>query len=230
MVLNVHRKPYGLLETGRRGGGGGVWRWGEREIIYLSPHCHHQHDSCIKMGSDESYFKRFINCEGQSHKTVSRDHNFWTERRAEADSNRGPSAYQPNALQLGQTGSQGEARLKWRPLTDQESVERPARGKHRVALSCGVQPASPAHGWPQLVKSRDCKASCGLDFRLEGRLIQRLLGVLTLSQSLRSRWGKIQKVIKSKVKIKSDSSSSTTRVAFWFEDPEVTLSVTWQEA
>ena len=31
------------------GGGGG-------EIIYLSPHCHHQNDSCIKMGSDESHF------------------------------------------------------------------------------------------------------------------------------------------------------------------------------
>ena len=29
---------------------------GKREIIYLSLHCHHQHDSCIKMGSDESYF------------------------------------------------------------------------------------------------------------------------------------------------------------------------------
>ena len=33
----------------------------------------------------------FHNCEGQSHKTVSTD-NFWRERRAEADSNRGPSA------------------------------------------------------------------------------------------------------------------------------------------
>ena len=31
----------------------------------------------------------FHNCEGQSHKTVSTDHNFWRERRAEADSNRG---------------------------------------------------------------------------------------------------------------------------------------------
>ena len=47
----------------------------------------------------------FHNCEGQSHKTASRDHNFWSERRAEADSNWGPSAYQPNALPLGQTGS-----------------------------------------------------------------------------------------------------------------------------
>ena len=34
------------------------------------------------------------------------DHNFCRERRAEADSNRGPSAYQHNALPLGQTGSQ----------------------------------------------------------------------------------------------------------------------------
>ena len=27
-----------------------------REIIYLSLHCHHQNDSCIEMGSDESHF------------------------------------------------------------------------------------------------------------------------------------------------------------------------------
>ena len=37
-------------------GGKGVWRWGEREIIYLSLHCHHQNDFCIKMGSDEGHF------------------------------------------------------------------------------------------------------------------------------------------------------------------------------
>ena len=29
---------------------------GKKEIIYLSLHCHHQNDSCIKMGSDESHF------------------------------------------------------------------------------------------------------------------------------------------------------------------------------
>ena len=49
-------KPQGLLGTERRGGGKGVWRWGKRESIYLSPHCHHQNDFCIKMGSDESHF------------------------------------------------------------------------------------------------------------------------------------------------------------------------------
>ena len=46
----------------------------------------------------------FHNCEGQSHKAVSTNHNFSRERRVKADSNRGPSAYQPNALPLGQTG------------------------------------------------------------------------------------------------------------------------------
>ena len=54
MVLNVHRnhKAY----QGRREVGKGVWRWGKREIICLSLHCHHQNDSCIKVGSDESHF------------------------------------------------------------------------------------------------------------------------------------------------------------------------------
>ena len=33
-----------------------AWRWGKRKIVYLSLHCHHQNDSCIKMGSDESHF------------------------------------------------------------------------------------------------------------------------------------------------------------------------------
>ena len=49
----------------------------------------------------------FYNCEGQSYKTVSTD-NFWRERRAEADSIRGPSAYQRNALPQDQTGSQSD--------------------------------------------------------------------------------------------------------------------------
>ena len=48
----------------------------EGEIIYLSLHCHHQNDSCIKMGSDEGRFNVSFNCGGQSHKTASTDHNF----------------------------------------------------------------------------------------------------------------------------------------------------------
>ena len=49
----------------------------------------------------------FHNCEGQSHTTVSMHRPQLLERKeSQADSNRGPSAYQPNALTLGQTGSQ----------------------------------------------------------------------------------------------------------------------------
>ena len=53
---------------------------GEREIIYLSLRCHHQNDSCIKMGSDESHFNVSVGSDGQSHKTVSTDHNFKAAR------------------------------------------------------------------------------------------------------------------------------------------------------
>ena len=53
----------------------------------------------------------FRNCEGQSHKTVSPDHNFWRERRAETYSNQGPFTYQPNALPLGQTGSHVDSKV-----------------------------------------------------------------------------------------------------------------------
>ena len=47
----------------------------ERAIIYLSLHCHHQNDFCIKEGSDESHLNVSY-CEGQSHKTVSTNHTF----------------------------------------------------------------------------------------------------------------------------------------------------------
>ena len=73
MVLNVHRNHkayYGREEWGK-----GVGRWAKREIIYLSLHCHHQKDSCIKMGSDESHFNVSVGSDGQSDKTVSTNHN-----------------------------------------------------------------------------------------------------------------------------------------------------------
>ena len=58
-----------LIRDGEKGGKR-VWRWGKREIIYLSLHCHHQNDFCTKVGSDESHFNI------SSHKTVSTDLNF----------------------------------------------------------------------------------------------------------------------------------------------------------
>ena len=63
--------------------------------------------SALRWAAMRAILIMFYNCEGQSHKTVFTDHNVRRERGAEADSNRGPSAYQPNALPLGQTGSRG---------------------------------------------------------------------------------------------------------------------------
>ena len=80
MVLNVHRNHKAYLGRGEGGGGEGVWRWGEREIIYLSLHCHHQNDSCIQMGSDESHFNVSVGSDGQSHRTVSTNHDLFEEK------------------------------------------------------------------------------------------------------------------------------------------------------
>ena len=43
---------------------------GEREIIYLSLHCQHQNDFCIKTGSDESHFNVSVGSDGQSQDSV----------------------------------------------------------------------------------------------------------------------------------------------------------------
>ena len=89
MVLNVHRNIR-LIGDGE---GGGVWRWGEKEIIYLSLHCHQQNDFCIKMGSDESHFNVSVGSDGRSHKTVSTNHNLF-EKKGE------PKRYRTGVLPL----------------------------------------------------------------------------------------------------------------------------------
>ena len=66
---------------------------GKREIIYLSLHCHHQNDSCIKMGSGESHFNVSVGNDGQSHKTVSTNHNLSEEKEE-------PKRYRTNVLSL----------------------------------------------------------------------------------------------------------------------------------
>ena len=74
---------------------------GESIPIYLSLQCHHQNDSSIKMGSEENHFNVSLIVR-DSHETVSTNHNLF-EQKGEPKSRR-PSAYQPNALPLGQTG------------------------------------------------------------------------------------------------------------------------------
>ena len=80
----------------------------EGDYVYLSLHCHHQNDSCIRMGSDESHFNISLTVRDKvTIRQCPQPQPFWREWRAKAVSNRGPSAYQPNALPLGQTGLLG---------------------------------------------------------------------------------------------------------------------------
>ena len=48
--------------------------------MYLSLHRHHQNDSYIKMGSDESHFDVSEGSDGQSHKTASTNNNLFEEK------------------------------------------------------------------------------------------------------------------------------------------------------
>ena len=68
-----------LIRDGEKGEKG-VWRWGRGRLLYPSLHCHHQNDSYIMMGSDESHFNVSIGSDGQSHKTVSTNHNLSEEK------------------------------------------------------------------------------------------------------------------------------------------------------
>ena len=76
---------------------------GKREITYLSLHCYHQNDSCIKMGSNESHF----NVRDKATRQCSQSINFL--KRKESRIGIEPRllclAYQPKVLPLGQTGS-----------------------------------------------------------------------------------------------------------------------------
>ena len=53
---------------------------GDGDYINLSLHCYHQNDCCIKMDSDESHFNVSVGNDGQSHKTVSTNHNLFEEK------------------------------------------------------------------------------------------------------------------------------------------------------
>ena len=76
-------------EKGGRGYGGG----GRGRYIPIAIHCHHQNDSCIKMGSNESHFNVSVGSDGQSQRTVSTNHNLFEEKGE-------PKRYQTEVLQL----------------------------------------------------------------------------------------------------------------------------------
>ena len=74
---------------------------GDYIIIYRSLHCHHQNDSCIKVGNDESHFNvSLIVRDKVIRQCRCTDLLFLFLRRAKRESSRGPPAYGPNALPL----------------------------------------------------------------------------------------------------------------------------------
>ena len=54
---------------------------GERGRLSIYRYSHHQNDSCIKMGSDESHFNVSVESDGQNHRTVSTNHNLVLKRK-----------------------------------------------------------------------------------------------------------------------------------------------------
>ena len=92
-----HTHIFYTYDDGGEGEEKGLWRWGEEGDYIPVATLHHQNDSCIKMGIDESNFNvSLIVTDKVTIKTsVHKPQPFWRERRAEAESNRGPSAYQP---------------------------------------------------------------------------------------------------------------------------------------
>ena len=54
--------------------------WEEGEYNYTYRYTVTTRMTCIKMGSDESHFNVSLNCERQSHKTVSTNHNLFEEK------------------------------------------------------------------------------------------------------------------------------------------------------
>ena len=65
------------IRDGEKGGGGkGVWRWGKRKIYtYRYTVTTSLMTSALRWAAMRAILV-FHNCEGQSHKTVSTDHNF----------------------------------------------------------------------------------------------------------------------------------------------------------
>ena len=82
------------------------------EAIYLSLHCHHQNDFCVKVDSDESHFNVSLIVRDKVTRPCPQTTTFEEKGEPKRYRTECPSAYQPTALPLGQTGSL-LARLAW---------------------------------------------------------------------------------------------------------------------
>ena len=88
------------------GGQGGYGSGGIGKNIYLSLHCCHQNDSCIKMGSDESHFNVLLIVRDKVTRQCPQATTFEENGKPKRIQTESPSAYQPNTLLLGQISAQ----------------------------------------------------------------------------------------------------------------------------
>ena len=72
--------------------------------LFLCCSFHHESDSCIIIGSNESHFNVSLIVRDNVTRQCPETTSFEEKGEPKAVSNRSPSAYQPNALPLGQTG------------------------------------------------------------------------------------------------------------------------------
>ena len=77
---------------------------GKEIIIYLSLHCHHQNDSRIKMGSDESHFNISLIVRDKVTRQCPQTTTFLTKNESQSGIDLRPFCLP--ASPLGQTGSQ----------------------------------------------------------------------------------------------------------------------------
>ena len=76
MVLNVHRNRKAYMGRGEGGGDGGR----RRGRLYTYRYTVTTRMTCIMMVSDESHFNVSVGSDGQSHRTVSTNHNLFEEK------------------------------------------------------------------------------------------------------------------------------------------------------
>ena len=73
-------------------------------VIYKSLHCHHQNDSCIKTGSDESDFNVSLSVRDKVTRPCPQTTAFLKRKESLSGYKPRSFCYQSNALPLGQTG------------------------------------------------------------------------------------------------------------------------------
>ena len=72
----------------------------EGDCIPIPLHCHHQNDSCMKMGSNESHFNVSLTVRDKVTRQCPQTTISEEKGEPKAESTRGPSAHQPNALPM----------------------------------------------------------------------------------------------------------------------------------